>query len=902
MAHKVKALQQWCKLRCDGYKDVEITNMTSSWKSGLAFCAIIHRYRPDLIDYDSLKKEDTFGNSKLAFDVALRELGIAALLDAEDMVVMTVPDKLCIVTYVAQYYNYFHDKPQMGGPGVKSAVKRPLAEQKKETSAKNPTITTEVEKKISPATKRRTIEDRCCMCHEKVYLLERHYSSGKLYHRHCCREAERSSTLKQNKKLNAGTENTGYCFKENQLSKPASNKAGSIFDYRTVSDPKETVDKQPSKPTSAGLKKSLFVPVKYNPEIYEAKQESDNISTILGSKFSSSYCEPEIENRSLHLKPVQGKTDAVLPSGSFPGVVSNVKSSTALPVTTSVCGVPTISTYTHSSVTNKVSAPVMGKAAYNFTIVNNVSGTSILQSTNKNSDKVVSSGLTAAKSCSNSSCSPVIASNAKASKYVSTVVASSTASTTSTMTSSALPSCHLGYGNTKTSGKVPSSASHYGNYTGGSLLDSDRLSLLSSDQKMMKVKTIGVKDNSTNKPEWQLEAERRQAARNGVYLDPEIHPRSASGQRFENKLMHVDQLQKKECDEIKGDLNEQSILNSGNSQNNAKENLTRLLKKQLNPKKDLSEMHFAVDAGLSKPPVQEDYEGKDNDWVIVKQPSEIARQEMLFDPSPRIAEHDLPAEEMSPLSPPERFRQMVGEGAIGFSNSDRIAELAPSIFQRHPSSYPKNMHKKAENPLIPKRRVNAEERVSIDKINKKLISLDEQLRVIETKGRGLEDKIRGGTDEAMDEDEDEVMIDWFKLVKLKYELVREESDLMYRRRQQELEELHEELEYQYRCLISKPDDLKTIDEKKYEEDLLKEIVETVKQRDSIVDSIEVDRQRYLEEDKKICNMMLATGIGSSGKEKKRKKHKKKTRAPAEKGVQRNLSFWKNSKKASDIKE
>lgn len=530
------------------------------------------------------------------------------------------------------------------------------------------------------------------MCHEKVYLLERHYSSGKLYHRHCCREAERSSTLKQNKKLNTATENTGYCFKENQLSKPASNKAGSIFDYRTVSDPKETVDKQPSKPASAGLMKS-FVPVKYNPEIHEAKQELDNISTILGSKFLSSYCEPEIENRSLHLKPVQGKTDAVLPSGSFPGVFSNVKSSTALPATTSVCGVPIISTYTHSSVTNKVSAPVMGKAAYNFTNVNNVSGTSILQSTNKNSDKVVSSGLTAAQSCSYASYSPVIASNAKASKYVSIVVASSTASTTSTMTSSALPSCHLGFGNTKTSGKVPSSASHYGNYTGGSLLDSDRLSLLSSDQKMMKVKTIGVKDNSTNKPEWQLEAERRQAARNGVYLDPEIHPRIASGQRFENKLMHVDQLQKKECDEIKGDSNEQSILNSGNSQNNAKENLTKLLKKQLNSKKDLSEMHFAVDAGFSKPPVQEDYEEKDNDWVVVKHPSEIAK-------------HGLPAEEMSPLSPPERFRQMVGEGAFGFSNSDRIAELAPSIVQRHPSSYTKNMHKKAENPLIPKRRVN----------------------------------------------------------------------------------------------------------------------------------------------------------------------------------------------------
>merc|ERR1712142_812112 len=82
----VAALEDWCRRGLEGYKGVKITDMSSSWRDGLAFCALIHRYRPDLLDFDKLGSEDWAGNCSLAFKTAETKLDIPPLLDVEDVV------------------------------------------------------------------------------------------------------------------------------------------------------------------------------------------------------------------------------------------------------------------------------------------------------------------------------------------------------------------------------------------------------------------------------------------------------------------------------------------------------------------------------------------------------------------------------------------------------------------------------------------------------------------------------------------------------------------------------------------------------------------------------------------------------------------------------------------------
>ncbi|XP_078582152.1 uncharacterized protein LOC144865376 isoform X18 [Branchiostoma floridae x Branchiostoma japonicum] len=102
-------LLDWSKRQTEGYKHVRVENLTTSWRSGMALCAVIHRYKPELIDYDSLNPEDVAKNNQLAFDIAEKELGIPPELTGMEMAIKEVPDKLRMVSYLSQFYEMFKD-------------------------------------------------------------------------------------------------------------------------------------------------------------------------------------------------------------------------------------------------------------------------------------------------------------------------------------------------------------------------------------------------------------------------------------------------------------------------------------------------------------------------------------------------------------------------------------------------------------------------------------------------------------------------------------------------------------------------------------------------------------------------------------------------------------------------
>ncbi|KAJ9590123.1 hypothetical protein L9F63_016752, partial [Diploptera punctata] len=153
----------------------------------LPFAPSYTNFRPDLIEFDSLDKNDIYRNNELAFRTAEHHLGIPALLDAEDMVLYEVPDRLSILTYLSQFYQTFTSH---GSSPTRSLAKRPA-------SATDRSSLSSVSE--SPPAKVAAMKfgrrEPCTKCGMPVFIAERLLVGGHLYHRTCFRCARCQTQL-----------------------------------------------------------------------------------------------------------------------------------------------------------------------------------------------------------------------------------------------------------------------------------------------------------------------------------------------------------------------------------------------------------------------------------------------------------------------------------------------------------------------------------------------------------------------------------------------------------------------------------------------------------------------------------------------------------------------------------
>ncbi|XP_052353091.1 uncharacterized protein LOC118369143 isoform X28 [Oncorhynchus keta] len=101
-----QSLLEWCQEATKEHKGVKITNFSTSWRNGLAFCALLHHFHPDRINFEMLDPYDIKRNNKKAFD-GFAKLGISRLMEPSDMALLAVPDRLIVMTYLNQIRTYF---------------------------------------------------------------------------------------------------------------------------------------------------------------------------------------------------------------------------------------------------------------------------------------------------------------------------------------------------------------------------------------------------------------------------------------------------------------------------------------------------------------------------------------------------------------------------------------------------------------------------------------------------------------------------------------------------------------------------------------------------------------------------------------------------------------------------
>ncbi|XP_036152577.1 MICAL-like protein 1 isoform X2 [Myotis myotis] len=819
MAGPRGALLAWCRRQCEGYRGVDVRDLSGSFRDGLAFCAILHRHRPDLLDFDSLSKDNVFENNRLAFEVAEKELGIPALLDPNDMVSMRVPDCLSIMTYVSQYYNHFASHGQAGvsppGKGL-SPSSPPSTPVEPEERAQGEELASG---HLSEQSAHRPPSSVCAACGQHVHLVQRYLAEGKLYHRHCFRCRQCSSTLIPGAYRAGPEEGTFVCAEHCPRLGPGGRGAKPRSPPQPKRQPEEGKEAAeeakdvegggPSPRAAAGAEVRPQIPTKPclldKPQDLASPQAGRPMPTPRKTLESTAPA-PSVPPTPA-VPPTPRPRSSLQPENSVEqGGGSLVNGRLHEPPVPKPRGTPKLSERTPDR------TPAPRKDPPWIALVQAepkkkpapLPPSSSPRPPSRDSRRVENGGEEVAPR------SPAAAGlepkpynpfeEDEAEEAEEPPAAPSLATSPAQAQPESTPkSLHPWYGITPTSSpKTKKRPAPRAPSASPLALHASRLSH-SEPPSATPSPALSVES---------LSSEGASQPAGGDLLEPPVVPKSSS-----EPAVHAP-----------GTPGTSASLSAGSSLSSSGE--------------------------LAQPT-----------------PDRTPQASPGLAPNTRGSSGAQPAKPCSGAAPTPLL--LVGDKVPvplpGTSSPQLQSSCKENPFNRKASPTASPAPKKATKgpkparppapghgfPLI-KRKVQADQYIPEEDIHREVDTIERQLDALELRGVLLEEKLRGGVNEGR---EDDMLVDWFKLIHEKHLLVRRESELIYVFKQQNLEQRQADVEYELRCLLNKPEKDWTEEDRGREKVLMQEMVTLIEQRNAIVNCLDEDRQREEEEDKMLEAMI-----------------------------------------------